>query len=62
MALYGAKKAGRGGYCFFEPGMDAVMQARLTLETGLRTAFIESQFEVYYQPLMNIKTRSVVGF
>jgi len=62
MALYGAKKAGRGGYCFFEPGMDAVMQARLTLETDLRTAFVESQFEVYYQPLMNIKTRSVVGF
>lgn len=62
MALYGAKKAGRGGYCFFEPAMDAVMQARLTLETDLRTAFIESQFEIYYQPLMNIKTRSVVGF
>jgi len=62
MALYGAKKAGRGGFCFFEPAMDTVMQTRLTLETDLQTAFVESQFEVYYQPLMNIKTNSVVGF
>jgi diguanylate cyclase (GGDEF)-like protein/PAS domain S-box-containing protein len=62
LALYGAKKAGRGGYCFFEPGMDAIMQARLTLETDLRNAVAENQFEVYYQPLMTIKTGSVAGF
>ena len=62
MALYEAKKAGRGGYRFFEPAMDAVMRARLTLETDLRLAIADSQFEAYYQPLVNIKTGSVAGF
>ncbi len=62
LALYRAKADGRGRYCFFEPGMDALMQARRTLELDLRKALIESEFEVYYQPLMNISTRSISGF
>lgn len=62
MALYAVKAAGRGSYRFFELGMDASMQARRTLEVDLRKGLEESQFEVYYQPLMNIKTGSVIGF
>jgi diguanylate cyclase (GGDEF)-like protein len=62
MALYSAKADGRGRYRFFEPEMDALMQARRRLEVDLRKALVEEQFEVWYQPLMNIKTRSVSGF
>lgn len=62
MALYSVKTAGRGSYRFFEPGMDATMQARRTLEIDLRKALSDNQFEVYYQPLMNIRTGSILGF
>ena len=62
LALYSAKKAGRGVYRFFEAAMDAAMRTRLTLEADLRLAISGQQFEVYYQPLVNIKTGSVAGF
>ncbi len=62
IALYRAKKDGRARYRFFEPGMDAIMQARRTLEMDLRTALTEQQFAVFYQPLMNIQNRSISGF
>ena len=62
MALYRAKSDGRGRYRFFEPQMDALMQARRTLELDLRKALIAGEFELFYQPLMNIKTASIIGF
>jgi diguanylate cyclase (GGDEF)-like protein len=54
MALYGAKADGRGTYRFFEPAMDARMKARRELEMTLRTALSEGQFELQYQPLLNL--------
>jgi diguanylate cyclase (GGDEF)-like protein len=62
MALYGAKADGRGSHRFFEAAMHARMQARHTLEMDLRKALSGGEFEVYYQPLMNIDTRSLSGF
>jgi len=62
MALYSAKAEGRGRYRFFEPEMDALMQARRTLELDLRKALLAEEFEVWYQPLMNIKSGMVSGF
>jgi len=62
MALYRAKSDGRGRYRFFEPEMNARMQARRTLELDLRKALTNHEFEVFYQPLMNLGTRSVCGF
>ena len=62
MALYRAKAGGRGTYRFFEPEMDARMQARRTLELDLRNAIINGEFEVYYQPLVNLKTEQIAGF
>ena len=62
LALYEAKKSGRGVYRFFEPGMDAVMRTRLTLEADLRLAITTGQFEIHYQPLVTIKTGSIAGF
>ncbi|MGI4801410.1 MAG: putative bifunctional diguanylate cyclase/phosphodiesterase, partial [Janthinobacterium lividum] len=62
MALYAVKAAGRGSYRFFKQEMDATMQARRTLEADLRKGLGDNQFELYYQPLMNIKTGSVIGF
>lgn len=62
MALYRAKGEGRGTYRFFEPAMDARMQARRALELDLRKALALGEFEVFYQPLVNLATNKVSCF
>ncbi len=59
MALYRAKADGRGTYRFFEPEMDARMKARRTLELALRMALANGEFELHYQPLLNLEDRRV---
>jgi diguanylate cyclase (GGDEF)-like protein/PAS domain S-box-containing protein len=56
IALYRAKAEGRGGWRFFEPDMDVEAQARRKLEFDLREAFARSQFELYYQPIIDVKS------
>jgi len=62
IALHRAKSDGRGRYRFFEPGMDALMQARRALEIDLRKALAEGEFVMFYQPLIDLKTCKVSGF
>src|SRR3984885_5805766 len=62
LALYRAKADGHGLYRFFEPEMDARMQARRTLEIDLRKAITNGEFELFYQPLINMQTEYVTGF
>jgi predicted signal transduction protein with EAL and GGDEF domain len=62
LALYRAKADGRGTYRYFEPGMDARMQARRALELDLRGALANRQFELVYQPLVSVATEAVTGF
>jgi diguanylate cyclase (GGDEF)-like protein/PAS domain S-box-containing protein len=62
MALYRAKAEGRGIYRFFEPKMDALMQARRVLELDLRKALINGEFELYYQPLVNLVADEISAF
>ena len=38
------------------------MQARRVLELGLRRAISKSEFEVYYQPLVNLESEQISGF
>jgi diguanylate cyclase (GGDEF)-like protein len=62
LALYRAKADGRGAYRFFEPEMDARMQARRALELDLRQAFADGDFEVHYQPIIDLGTNEVSSF
>lgn len=62
LALYRAKSDGRGLYRFFEPEMDARMQARRALEIDLRKAIANNEFELFYQPLVDMRTERVTGF
>ena len=62
LAMYRAKADGRGSYCFFEPEMDARIQARRALELDLRSALASGQLQLYYQPLVNAKTGEVRCF
>src|ERR1700730_15463854 len=62
MALYGAKADGRGIYRFFEPEMDARMKARRELEMDLRNALANMEFDLHYQPLVNLQTNEISAF
>jgi diguanylate cyclase (GGDEF)-like protein len=62
MALYRAKDEGRGGFHFFEPEMDAKAQARRILELDLRKAIGAGEFEVFYQPIVNLAENKISGF
>jgi diguanylate cyclase (GGDEF)-like protein len=62
MALYRAKADGRGIYHFFQPEMDAQMQARRMLELDLRKAMSADEFELHYQPKIDLATNKVGGF
>lgn len=61
MALYRGKSEGRNVYRFFEPGMDAMVRARQALETDLEAALPRQEFELEFQPIMNIASGDVVG-
>lgn len=60
-ALYRAKSEGRNLYRFFEPGMDAMVQARRALEVDLETALPRQEFDLDFQPIMNIASGEIVG-
>lgn len=61
MALYRAKAESRGAWRFFEPEMDSDAHARRNLELDLRNALENDAFEVYYQPLVNVKSKRIVA-
>jgi diguanylate cyclase (GGDEF)-like protein len=56
MALYRAKADGRGTFCFFREEMAQTVEARRTLELDLRKALANEEFELFYQPLVNLKS------
>jgi diguanylate cyclase (GGDEF)-like protein len=56
MALYRAKADGRGTYCFFREEMALTVEARRILELDLRKALANEEFELFYQPLVNLKS------
>ncbi|MEZ5736996.1 MAG: EAL domain-containing protein [Novosphingobium sp.] len=59
LALHSAKGSGRGTYHFFESDMDVRMTERRDLELDLRAALTNGEFELHYQPLVNVKSDRV---
>jgi diguanylate cyclase (GGDEF)-like protein len=59
MALYWAKADQRGTWRFFDPEMDVRAHARRALELDIRHALSTNAFEVYYQPLFDIRTKQI---
>ncbi|MCB1500007.1 MAG: EAL domain-containing protein [Bauldia sp.] len=62
IALYRAKYDGRGRFYFFEPDMDAEVHRRARLERDLRQAVTDGTVEVHYQPIVDLRTRTVKAF
>jgi diguanylate cyclase (GGDEF)-like protein len=56
MALYRAKADGRGTFCFFRDEMAQTVESRRILELDLRKALANEEFELFYQPLVNLKS------
>ena len=61
VAMYRAKETGRNGVQFYAPHMNAHATDRLALEGALRGALREQQFELYFQPQVDLHSGRVVG-
>ncbi len=61
VAMYRAKRAGRGQYATFEPQMHATVVERLQLEAELRPALDRGEMAVHYQPIVALATGEVTG-
>ncbi|MBI3147373.1 MAG: EAL domain-containing protein [Betaproteobacteria bacterium] len=60
-AMYAAKEHGRDAYRFYTPEMNTRVQARLKLENDLRRALANNEFELVYQPQIDISSGWPVG-
>lgn len=61
-AMYRAKSEGKNNFKFFSKEIDDEAHFRNYLETALRGALSRNEFEVYYQPIIHLKSDLIVGF
>ena len=61
MAMYQAKALGRNTYSYFTEEMNRDVSRRLALEEQIRGALERDEFEVYYQPKLEIETGKIMG-
>lgn len=62
LAMYTAKRQGKGRHATYESQMAADSRRRLELEAALRTAIERHQLELHYQPVVHLETGAVFGF
>jgi diguanylate cyclase (GGDEF)-like protein/PAS domain S-box-containing protein len=60
IALYEAKKEGKGRFVVFHPNMRSQALDRLHMEAELRQAIERDEFKIYYQPVLELETGRVV--
>jgi len=60
-AMYKAKASGAGGFAFFDPSMGVEAKRRLKLEMALNKALELNEFEVYYQPRVDLRSKRILG-
>ncbi len=61
IALYEAKQQGRNRFQFYSPEINAQLQQRLTLENELHGALERNEMLVYYQPLIDLRSKQVMA-
>ncbi|MBA6336838.1 EAL domain-containing protein [Colwellia sp. BRX8-7] len=61
-AMYHAKDKGKGRYEVFDSSMQKKVQHALELEADIRDGIANSEFSPYFQPIVDLKTETVVGF
>ena len=62
LALYRAKGEGRGVYSFFEESLNEKAQAQRAIESDLRAAIERGEFELFFQPLFDLKLKRIGSF
>ncbi len=60
-AMYQAKAMGRNTSSFFTPQMNVAMRRRFEIEEQMHGALERNEFELYYQPQIDVKTNTIVG-
>ncbi|MDQ7015357.1 MAG: EAL domain-containing protein, partial [Gammaproteobacteria bacterium] len=60
-AMYAAKKTGKHCFSFYDAQMTTVAEARLSLEQALHQALAKSEFELFYQPQIDIQSGALVA-
>ncbi|HET9041743.1 MAG TPA: EAL domain-containing protein [Burkholderiales bacterium] len=60
-AMFSAKERGRNSFQFYAPNMNALALERLAMEGSLRRATEREEFEVHYQPRVDIQSKQIVG-
>ncbi|MGT2430030.1 putative bifunctional diguanylate cyclase/phosphodiesterase [Cupriavidus basilensis] len=58
-AMYAAKNAGRNRFSYFTPDLRVAAEKRLRLTSDLRAALPGGQFQVYYQPIVDLETGEI---
>jgi diguanylate cyclase (GGDEF)-like protein len=61
VAMYRAKQQGRNNFQFYTAEMNRQVNERLTMENSLRWALERKEFELYYQPRINVKSGALVS-
>ena len=61
IAMYYVKSHGKNGFGFFSRTMGEASSRRLAIENDVRHGFERSQFELYYQPQVDVNTQRIVG-
>jgi diguanylate cyclase (GGDEF)-like protein len=62
VALYAAKRAGRGRFAWFDEELEREISDRLKLEEDIRKGIRAGEFVPFFQPLVDLKSRQIVGF
>lgn len=62
LAMYEAKARGKNMFHFFSPDLNEAANERLLIENQLREAIRDHQFLLYYQPKIDIRDNSVIGY
>ncbi len=62
LALYEAKRAGKGRAQLYRPVMHAAALEQLELETDMRLALERNEFVLYYQPLFRLEDGGLTGY
>jgi len=60
-AMYSAKALGKARHAVFDPSMRVRARSRLETEAELRTAIDQQDFELHYQPIVDLRTQQIVG-
>ena len=61
IAMYHAKKTGKGHYQFFHEAMAHKAKKRLEMETYMHNAVVNNELRLYYQPVMEVASGRLIG-